>query len=219
MVAVAVLIFCSSCAYALTISTPTVRTEDGEVQDGQQHYLSAGSKTRSSSEDLSEKSDEVMVAGDEEEECTEDECIVEDVNILSSDGVPNTCEGNGSELIVKFEPEYFERSDGTLDELIMKEVELEIHGSIHAVVLSDLVEFGMPGLQLVRLPEEMSLEDGIAYYEAFPEVRFAEPNYQISIYPADECAKSENTDEITGVSVEEEADGIASATWLDYITH
>jgi hypothetical protein len=71
-----------------------------------------------------------------------------------------------------------------------------------------MTEFGIPGLQLVRLPEEMSLEEGIAYYEALPEVRFAEPNYQISIYPIDECADSEVTDEITGEAIGEDGEAI-----------
>lgn len=203
MIAVAVLIVCTGCVYALTITTSTVRTENGEVQSTTSSGESAGSKPRSSSENLSEESDEVMGAGDEGEECAEGECTEEDVSILNSGEVANRCEGNENELIIRFEPEYFGRSDGTFDEPRMEEVALKIHDSIQAVVLSDLVEFGMPGLQLVSLPEEMSLEEGIAYYEVLPEVRFAEPNYQISIYPANGCAKDESIDEITGESIGE----------------
>lgn len=208
IIAIAVLMVCIGCVCALSISTSTVRTEDGEIQSTTSSSGSAGSEIMSPGENITEKNKEEMLAVPEEGPTEEG------AKLLNREGVVRNCiEGSGNELIIRFEPEYFERSDGTLDELVMEEVELKIHGSIHAVVLSDLTEFGMPGLQLVRLPEGMSLKEGIAYYEAFPEVRFAEPNYHISIYSANECAKGESNltlalthGEITGESAGEPTD-------------
>jgi hypothetical protein len=200
MIAIAMLIVCAGCVSALTISTSTVRTEDGEVQSMTSSSSSGSTgSTPSPDESVSEETEEKVVAVSEEDE---EKFTDEGAEVLSSEEVveeveevANTCtEKIENELIIKFEPEYFERSDGTLDELAMEEAGLKIHDSIDAVILSDLTEFGMPGLQLVRLPEGMSLEEGIAYYEALPEVRFAEPNYQISIYRADECVEGEETE-------------------------
>ena len=220
MLAIAVLIVSAGCVSALTISTSTVRTEDGEVSMTSSTSASSGSaesETISPDENGAEESEEEIVAAGEEGKAEESEEEVlaadeedkaeEDAELFRSEGVIHNCSGAiGNELIVKFEPEHFERADGTLDTLAMEEVEREIHSSINALLLSDMTEFGMPGLQLVRLPEGISLEEGIAYYEAFPEVRFAEPNYQISIYPIDECADSEVADEIMGEAIDEDSE-------------
>ena len=209
MIAIAVLIVCAVCASALSISTTTVRTEDGEMQSTTStSSRSTGSETMSLGEDVGEE--EIVALY--EEDVSEEDSTEENAEFFS-EGVANNCiEGYGNELIIRFEPEYFERLDGTLDEAAMEEAELRIHASIKASVLSDLAELGMPGLQLVGLPEGMSLEEGIAYYEALPEVRFAEPNYQISIYPAEECAEGETTDEITDEPGSEEAEALDEIT-------
>jgi hypothetical protein len=55
------------------------------------------------------------------------------------------------------------------------------HASIGAVVLDDYAKKGQPGLELVLLPPGMTAEEGIAYYEKLPYVKYAEPNAVYSI--------------------------------------
>jgi len=61
------------------------------------------------------------------------------------------------------------------------------HAIIGARVLEDYSSEGMPGLQLVQLPDEMNVEDGIAYYSVKPGIKYAEPDYYrtASVIPDD----------------------------------
>ena len=180
------LIVCMGCVSALTISTSTVSTSTG-TEDGTTTSMTSASYSSSTglNEDVPEAEVEVASATSIEEVDIE---VLDDIEVES---LSNCNEVSGAELIVRFEPEYFELSDGTLNALAMEEAEFKAHSAIGATVLSDLTEIGMPGLQLVKLPDGMSLEEGIAHYESLSGVRFAEPNYQISI-SSDECAEDDS---------------------------
>jgi hypothetical protein len=179
MTVIAVLFICAGCVSALTISSSVVRTEDGEQ-----------TMTSSSQSSVSSPESEVSV-----------ETVEADVDLLSegsgeilSAESTNCTETKEPELIISFQPQIFELPDGTLDQVAMRQAENSVHGAINATILSDLTEQGMPGIQLVLLPEGMSIEEGIAYYESLPEIRFAEPNYQISIY-LDECIEAASAED------------------------
>ena len=186
MIAIAMLLFCVGCVSALTISTTTVSTADGQITRSTSSSSSTGLDNGVSESDVETKSattlDEVYVEVlNENEADISEELETESLEEIEAESLPNSAEISGFELIVRFEPELFELSDGTLNALAMEEVEFEAHDAIGAVVLSDLTDIGMPGLQLIRLPDGMSIEEGIAHYESLFGVRFAEPNYQISI--------------------------------------
>ncbi|PKL59037.1 MAG: hypothetical protein CVV33_09815, partial [Methanomicrobiales archaeon HGW-Methanomicrobiales-4] len=51
------------------------------------------------------------------------------------------------------------------------------HATINASVTRDYTAEGMPGLELVHLPETMPVEDAISYYQGVPSVAYAEPDY------------------------------------------
>ena len=186
MIALAVLIVCVGYVSALTISTSTVHTEDGTTQSMTSTVGYSTSAAAELDENVQESNVEVASITTIEET---------DMKIMEAEEEQSTncTETSGSELIVRFEPESFELPDGTLNALAMEEAELKAHSAINATVLSDLTEIGIPGLQLVRLPDDMSLEEGIAHYESLPGVRFAEPNYQISL-SSDECAEDDAID-------------------------
>jgi hypothetical protein len=188
MIATAMLIVCVVCVSAITISSSIVSTGDGKAQS------TTSTSGYSSSTELHEHHVEVAMITSIIEEA--DMKALEETDVELS---TNCNEASKVELIVRFEPEYFEDIDGALNALAMEEAGLKAHSAINATVLSDLTEIGMPGLQLVELPDDMSLEEGIAYYESLPGVRFAEPNYQISIH-SDECAEDESIDIVAETS-------------------
>jgi hypothetical protein len=51
------------------------------------------------------------------------------------------------------------------------------HTSIGATVAKDYSAEGFAGLQLIELPEIMSVNDAVAYYSAIPGIEYAEPDY------------------------------------------
>jgi hypothetical protein len=187
MIAVAMLIVCVGCVSALTISSSTLSTGDGKAQS-----MTSTSGYSTSTEIHGHDVDITTSTSIEEADMK----ALEDTEAEPS---TNCTEAPKVELIVRFEPEYFELPDGTLNALAMEETELKAHSAINAIVLSDLTEIGMPGLQLVELPDDMSVEEGIAYYESLPGVRFAEPNYPISLY-SDECTEDSSLDIIEETS-------------------
>ena len=211
MIAIAVLIICACSVSALTISTVT--TEDGKkttTMDGSTSTQTTSTGTQL--EDIQEDEETALSLDTEEDiETDTEESTEENIDTVDAEGeVPSNCVStSGNELIIRFEPEIFEDIDGTLNELAMEQAEIDAHTLIQATVLSDLTEMGMPGLQLVKLPDDMSLEEGIAYYESLEEVRFAEPNYHISIYP-DGCSEETLTeaDDMLIETVDEQEDAL-----------
>ena len=214
MIAIAVLVICACSVSALTISTSKVTTDEGttsttSIGEG------AVSVQGNSPEDVQNTGDaleneEMMQTLNTEKESTEEIAEEGSESVEAEGEVASNCTGtSGNELIIRFEPESFEDDVGTLDELAMEQAEFEAHSLIQATVLSDLTEMGMPGLQLVQLPDDMSLEEGIAYYESLDNVRFAEPNYHISIYPDDcpEEVNAESTDDVLIETVDENLEG------------
>jgi len=199
MLAIAMLLVCVGCVSALTISSSssssTVSTGNGESQsmtltNGYSISTGLDENVLDLNENLLEEDIEIASITPIDDLEEGDMVALNDTEEKSS---KNCAEVSKAELIVRFEPEYFEFSDGTLNVLAMAEAELKAHSAISATVLSDLTEIGMPGLQLVQLSDDMSLEEGIAYYGSLPGVRFAEPNYQISIY-SDECEEDDSID-------------------------
>jgi hypothetical protein len=186
MIAIAMLIVCVGCVSALTVSTSTVSTKNGDVKSTN----STGGYSTSTGIDENVPEADVEIAAI---------TSTEEVDMKALNSSTNCTEASKAELIVKFEPEHFESTNGTLNALAMEEAEFQAHSAINATVLSDLTEIGMPGLQLVKLPDGMSLEEGIAYYESLPGVRFAEPNYQISI-SSEKCVEADSIDTVAETS-------------------
>lgn len=52
------------------------------------------------------------------------------------------------------------------------------NAAINATLVTDYSPFGMYGLQLVELAGNMTIEEGITYYNTTPNVTYAEPNVQ-----------------------------------------
>lgn len=50
--------------------------------------------------------------------------------------------------------------------------------AINASVITDYSQYGMPGLQLVKLDSNMTSSQGVEYYKNIPYVNYAEPNVQ-----------------------------------------
>jgi len=79
-----------------------------------------------------------------------------------------------AELLVRFSPELWNTT-------VLQSAAKASHTYIGATVATDHAEFGLPGLQLVRLPPGMTVEEGITYYQNLPYVQYAERNAVYSI--------------------------------------
>lgn len=55
----------------------------------------------------------------------------------------------------------------------------DINSGIHAETVRDYSVFGLPGLYLVQIPEEMSTVDSLSYYQNQTGVEYVEPDYPI----------------------------------------
>ncbi|PKL59491.1 MAG: hypothetical protein CVV33_07550, partial [Methanomicrobiales archaeon HGW-Methanomicrobiales-4] len=69
-----------------------------------------------------------------------------------------------SAILVRFDP----KSDS---------LPLKSHTSIRAHVSHDYADEGIKGLQLISLPQRLSIEEAVAYYQSQPGVVYAEPDY------------------------------------------
>lgn len=79
-----------------------------------------------------------------------------------------------AELLVRFNPELWNTT-------LLQSAAKASHAYIGATIATDHAEIGLSGLQLVRLPPGMTVEEGIIYYQSLPYVRYAEPNAVYSI--------------------------------------
>lgn len=62
--------------------------------------------------------------------------------------------------------------------------------AIHALLITDYSAYGLPGLQLVNLEPNMTVDQGLSYYRNITNVLYAEPNVQ---YQAVNGGKTQNT--------------------------
>jgi len=90
---------------------------------------------------------------------------------VSADVVQNQFVPN--ELIVR----YVDAGTGTVSDSVASSLNAQI-GAQQIIPGSD---FNIPGMQIVEIPEQTSMSDAIAHYEANPLVKYAEPNYIVSI--------------------------------------
>lgn len=79
------------------------------------------------------------------------------------------------ELLVRFNPEAFP-TNGSREAF-----EMQTNAAIGAFMITDFTSQGITGLELVRLPQGMTTQEGIAYYESIPTVLYAEVNAVYSI--------------------------------------
>ena len=73
------------------------------------------------------------------------------------------------EVLVRFKPA------ARKDDMVMPDVAAATHSKIGATVVREFKE--VPGLQLVKLPEGVTVPDAVAMYGQNPAVLYAEPNY------------------------------------------
>ena len=87
----------------------------------------------------------------------------------------SSTKSTNNELFVRF----------TIENPNSSQIALNLHAQINATVIKDYDEIS--GLQLVKIPENMSLTDAINIYSQNSHVLYAEPNnvYQISLIPND----------------------------------
>ena len=75
-------------------------------------------------------------------------------------------------VLVRFKPEKLEaRTNST----VIPDVAASAHAKVGATVVEEFK--GVPGLQLVRLPEGVTVPDAVATYRQNPNILYAEPNY------------------------------------------
>jgi hypothetical protein len=69
----------------------------------------------------------------------------------------------------------------------------ELHAHFNATVLKNSTVLGIPGLELIRLGDGVTIEEAIDWYSAQPQVLFAEPNYLIPVpQPAPDAGPEED---------------------------
>jgi len=78
-----------------------------------------------------------------------------------------------AEILVRFNPDLWNTT-------VLQVASNASHTSIGSIVLNDYSS-DLPGLELVLLPENMTAEEGIAYYQKLPYVQYAEKNAEYSI--------------------------------------
>jgi len=75
-------------------------------------------------------------------------------------------------VLVRFKPEKLEaRTDSTA----IPDIAASAHAKVGATVVEEFK--GVPGLQLVRLPEGVTVPDAVVTYRQNPNILYAEPNY------------------------------------------
>jgi PKD repeat protein len=82
-----------------------------------------------------------------------------------------------NQVVIQFIPEI--AANQTALENISRSLLMGIDGEI----LEDLSAYGMPGIQLIKLNSNISVEDAITYYQKSPYIKYAEPNYIINTLP------------------------------------
>lgn len=82
-----------------------------------------------------------------------------------------------SQLIVCFNPEFFSNDEE------LENISSQLHAEYNATVLRDSTELGIPGAQLLQLPDNVSVEEAIDWYTNNQSILFAEPNYILKISP------------------------------------
>lgn len=96
-------------------------------------------------------------------------------NTSNTGNVTNTTQGGyvEGELLVRFDPAAYP-TPGALEAY-----EMQANAAIGAVMIMSYPD--IPGLELVRLPPGMNVQQGIAYYKSIPTVLYAEVNAVYSI--------------------------------------
>jgi|GEM_PF-1059181 len=102
-----------------------------------------------------------------------------------------------AEILVRFNPDLWNTT-------ALQTAANASHSHIRASVEMDYDELGLSGLQLILLPPGMSVEDGVAYYENFPYVLYAEPNAVYSIENSKNQVEPQVTNESTSSLISEE---------------
>ena len=92
-----------------------------------------------------------------------------------------------NELIIQFKPEL------TNDPISFANISNATNSGINATIIEDYGGIGMPGIQLIRLPENVSVESAIQYYLSCPAILYAEPNGIGEIAPPPASTENSNT--------------------------
>lgn len=103
----------------------------------------------------------------------------EDEKPVSTKAVNNTVE-NPLRLLVQFNVSAFSDTEK------LNEFANTTHISLNATMVKDYTADGLSGLQLVELPDKMTLEEGVSAYSNQTPVLFVEPDYEVSIEKTDE---------------------------------
>jgi hypothetical protein len=98
-------------------------------------------------------------------------------DLNTSDNLTQTNTSQGTyvegELLVRFEPAAFPTIHA------LEATSMKAHAEIGAVMINTFMD--LPGLELVRLPPGMSVQEGKSYYQGISTVRYAEVNAVYSI--------------------------------------
>jgi thermitase len=82
-----------------------------------------------------------------------------------------------NELIIQFKPEFVK------DQISYATNLKTTHAGINATIIEDYGAIGMPGVQLIQLPENVPVDSAIQYYLSCPSILYAEPNEISEIAP------------------------------------
>jgi thermitase len=77
------------------------------------------------------------------------------------------------EVIVRYNPNKFQNAR------VMSAYTVDSNAKIGAQVEQDFTDEGLSGMQVVKLPASVSVDEAIAEYQKNPDVLYAEPNYRI----------------------------------------
>ena len=89
-----------------------------------------------------------------------------------------------SELVVGFNPGFFS------SEQELTEISSQLHAHFNATVLENSSRLGVRGAQLVRLGDNVTVEEAIAWYRENSTVLFAEPDYIAALPPVSQPGES-----------------------------
>jgi thermitase len=110
--------------------------------------------------------------------------LLPDDNLTAGYGIVNGTTGTGAaveyigqQLIVRFAPDTYANPD------LFMNISASVHLGINATVLYDFRDDGLPGMQLVGLPANVSIGSALAYYENSSSVSYAQPNYVLKADP------------------------------------
>ena len=105
-------------------------------------------------------------------------------NLTTPHEIETVTDSNGNiieyvkdEVIIQFKQEVIDQSD------LYRNLSQQIHTEINSSIILDYGDYGLTGMQLVKIQGNMTVDSAIAYYMNTTYLEYAQPNYILKLEP------------------------------------